>query len=289
MVDTGKLSRAQRAKYRTFPEPNAPARPEGLGGQTGYLVDTARMYVAGHSGISDAEFDLGGYQIYTTFERPKVDALAAAVKQHLDGLRPKERAADRDVRVGAASCRHRRTHPGPVRRQRLHQAGLRRRGHLGRTGRHHLRAPSCTRRRCAMASSSNATHPAPRSHPIRSTTATTRFPSALLKARTGTGTGRSSRGSTTAIGPGARSRCGRRSRAPSTPRSCSSAWTSAWTGCAAPPSTRGCCPAASTCRRYPGSHWAPPPRARSGWPSAYGTFAAGGTAHRAVLGAAHHP
>ncbi len=102
MVDTGKLSRAQRAKYRTFPEPNAPARPEGLGGQTGYLVDTARMYVAGHSGISDAEFDLGGYQIYTTFERPKVDALAAAVKQHLDGLRPKERAADRDVRVGAA-------------------------------------------------------------------------------------------------------------------------------------------------------------------------------------------
>jgi membrane peptidoglycan carboxypeptidase len=75
----------------------------GLSGQTGYLVDTARTYLSTHSGISDARFALGGYQVYTTFEKPKTDALTAAVKQHLADLKPATRAADRNVRVGAAS------------------------------------------------------------------------------------------------------------------------------------------------------------------------------------------
>ncbi|WP_235032035.1 transglycosylase domain-containing protein [Actinacidiphila yanglinensis] len=103
MVKTGKLSAAQRATYTKFPEPIAPPRPVGLSGQTGYLVDTARAYISAHSGISDQQFDLGGYQIYTTFQKPKVDALAAAVKKRLGTLDPAGRPADRDVRVGAAS------------------------------------------------------------------------------------------------------------------------------------------------------------------------------------------
>ncbi|MFG1805571.1 transglycosylase domain-containing protein [Streptomyces sp. NPDC049040] len=103
MVKIGRLSAAQRASYTVFPEPKAPPRPAGLSGETGYLVDTARAYVSSHSGISDAEFDRGGYQIYTTFERPRVDALDTAVKQQLHGLRPADLPADRDVRVGAAS------------------------------------------------------------------------------------------------------------------------------------------------------------------------------------------
>ncbi|WP_333771378.1 transglycosylase domain-containing protein [Streptomyces sp. IBSBF 2435] len=103
MVKIGRLPAAERATYTVFPEPKAPPRPAGLSGQTGYLVDTARAYVSAHSGISDAEFDRGGYQIYTTFERPRVDALSAAVKQQLGGLHPADRPADRDVRVGAAS------------------------------------------------------------------------------------------------------------------------------------------------------------------------------------------
>lgn len=103
MVKIGKLSAAERAAYTAFPEPKAPPRPAGLSGQTGYLVDTARAYVSAHSGISDAEFDRGGYQIYTTFERPRVEALNTAVTQALAGLRPASRPADRDVRVGAAS------------------------------------------------------------------------------------------------------------------------------------------------------------------------------------------
>ncbi|WP_329119253.1 transglycosylase domain-containing protein [Streptomyces sp. NBC_01465] len=103
MVKTGHLSAAERATYKTFPEPIAPPKPVGLSGQTGYLVDTARMYVASRSGISDAQFDLGGYQVYTTFQKPKVTALAAAVKDKLGELKPKTRPADRHVRVGAAS------------------------------------------------------------------------------------------------------------------------------------------------------------------------------------------
>ncbi|NUS16364.1 MAG: penicillin-binding protein, partial [Streptomyces sp.] len=103
MVQTGRLSAAERARITVFPEPQAPPRPAGLDGQTGYLVDTAHAYVAAHSGISDAEFDRGGYQIYTTFEKPRVDALAAAVKGRLAALRPAARPADRDVRVGAAT------------------------------------------------------------------------------------------------------------------------------------------------------------------------------------------
>ncbi|MFF7192310.1 transglycosylase domain-containing protein [Streptomyces sp. NPDC008079] len=103
MVKTGQLSRAERAAYTVFPEPKAPPKPVGLSGQTGYLVDTARAYVSAHSDISDARFDLGGYQIYTTFERPRVDALAEAVRHETAGLAPKARTADRNVRVGAAS------------------------------------------------------------------------------------------------------------------------------------------------------------------------------------------
>jgi len=103
MVEIGKLSPAERATYKDFPEPKSPPKPEGLSGQTGYLVDTARAYVSAHSGISDAQFDLGGYQIYTTFEKPKVDALAAAVEQQTSSLSPATRPADRNVRVGAAS------------------------------------------------------------------------------------------------------------------------------------------------------------------------------------------
>jgi membrane peptidoglycan carboxypeptidase len=103
MVKTGRLSAAARARITAFPEPQAPPKPPGLDGETGYLVDVAREYVAAHSDISAAQFDRGGYQIFTTFQRPRVDALAAAVKGRLAVLRPAGRPADRDVRVGAAS------------------------------------------------------------------------------------------------------------------------------------------------------------------------------------------
>ncbi|MFD8823919.1 transglycosylase domain-containing protein [Streptomyces sp. NPDC059605] len=103
MVEIGRLSRAERAKYTTFPDPKPPHGPSGTSGQNGYLVQLAESYAkrAGH--ISDARFDLGGYQIYTTFEKPRTTALARSVREARDALDPKRRKEDRHVRFGAAS------------------------------------------------------------------------------------------------------------------------------------------------------------------------------------------
>lgn len=103
MVEIGRLSPAERATYTTFPEPKPPHRPNSAGGQDGYLVQLAESYAkrAGH--ISDARFDLGGYQIYTTFEKPRMTALARAVRDARDKLDPKQRKADRFVRFGAST------------------------------------------------------------------------------------------------------------------------------------------------------------------------------------------
>ncbi|WP_199835931.1 transglycosylase domain-containing protein [Streptomyces sp. TP-A0356] len=79
MVKIGKLSKAERAKYRTFPEPLKQNPLYDTGEQSDYLVELAAQYAkkAGH--ISDKQFDLGGYQIYTTFDRKRETALTDAV------------------------------------------------------------------------------------------------------------------------------------------------------------------------------------------------------------------
>ncbi|GGX29541.1 penicillin-binding protein [Streptomyces lomondensis] len=106
MAAIGKISAAQKDHYLRagFPTPE-PMRGRGsMGGQIGYLVQTAEQYVEQHSSISDQELNQGGYQIYTTFDKHRVAELSASVaamrKQHLD---PAHRAADRNVQVGAAS------------------------------------------------------------------------------------------------------------------------------------------------------------------------------------------
>ncbi|WP_254898025.1 transglycosylase domain-containing protein [Kitasatospora sp. NA04385] len=103
MVKIGKLSAADRAKYTRFPEPRPVPPLVGLNGQTGYLVDLAKSYVQSHADISPARFDLGGYQIYTTFEKPRETALTEAVETAEKGLDPEGRPADRNVHLGAAS------------------------------------------------------------------------------------------------------------------------------------------------------------------------------------------
>ncbi|RLV10038.1 penicillin-binding protein [Streptomyces griseocarneus] len=103
MVATGKLSKKERAQYTHFPEPIAPPKVTGLTGQTGYLVETARAYLLAHSRVSERDFALGGYQIRTTFDKQRMAALTRAAEQARKGLDPDRRAADRDVRIGAAS------------------------------------------------------------------------------------------------------------------------------------------------------------------------------------------
>ncbi|MGA5817988.1 transglycosylase domain-containing protein [Kitasatospora sp. NPDC094028] len=103
MVKTGRLSATERATYTVFPEPRPQPKSAGLSGQVGYLVDMARNYVESHSDVTAAQFDLGGYQVFTTFEKPRVTALAAAVQDATKGIDPDHREADKLLRVGAAS------------------------------------------------------------------------------------------------------------------------------------------------------------------------------------------
>nr|WP_245695365.1 transglycosylase domain-containing protein [Streptomyces antibioticus] len=98
------------AQYQTatkkYPTPQGLKATKGMTGQVSYLVDTAKKYVLAHSKISRADFDKGGYQIYTTFEKDKVNALSKAVKKIEDErIDPKKRELDKHVQFGAASVR----------------------------------------------------------------------------------------------------------------------------------------------------------------------------------------
>ncbi|MFJ8159542.1 transglycosylase domain-containing protein [Streptomyces sp. NPDC096136] len=104
MVDTGQLTPAERATYTKFPEPTGPGTAGTPGAQNGYLVELAKAYAikAGH--IKDADFDLGGYQVYTTFDQSRMAALTDAVqKAQKDFDAEKRPATDTHAKIGAAS------------------------------------------------------------------------------------------------------------------------------------------------------------------------------------------
>ncbi|WP_130337824.1 transglycosylase domain-containing protein [Streptomyces sp. BK022] len=96
------------ADYQTaiskYPVPQGRKATRGMNGQVSYMVDTAKKYVLNHSTITEAQFDKGGYQIYTTFQKSKVDALTAAVKKiQKSRLKPETKEKDKYVQFGAAS------------------------------------------------------------------------------------------------------------------------------------------------------------------------------------------
>ncbi|MFF7447615.1 MULTISPECIES: transglycosylase domain-containing protein [unclassified Streptomyces] len=107
MHDDKRITEAEYQKaIKKWPTPQGLKATKGMTGQVSYLVDTAKKYVLSHSKISQTEFDKGGYQIYTTFEKPKVDALSAAVKKiEKEKIDPKKRDLDKHVQFGAASVR----------------------------------------------------------------------------------------------------------------------------------------------------------------------------------------
>ncbi|MGW1807638.1 transglycosylase domain-containing protein [Streptomyces sp. NPDC002078] len=106
MVKINKITSAQEQQYLAagFPTPKPYTPSAGMSGQTGYLVQTAEKYVEAHTSLTDQQLGHGGYQIYTTFDKKRVNALSASVAamehKHLD---PRHRSADKDVQVGAAS------------------------------------------------------------------------------------------------------------------------------------------------------------------------------------------
>ncbi|KAA6214091.1 penicillin-binding protein [Streptomyces albofaciens JCM 4342] len=107
-VETGMMSREERARYTRFPEPRTPVTPTSQKGQTGYLVDAAKKYLKSRTGLTDRDLARGGYRIHTTFEKDRVARLAKAVEdEQRRGIDPKKRAADTHVEFGAASVRPR--------------------------------------------------------------------------------------------------------------------------------------------------------------------------------------
>ncbi|CAM5498263.1 transglycosylase domain-containing protein [Streptomyces aurantiogriseus] len=108
MVEYKHLDPVERAKYTTLPKWKNPRSNTQLSGQTGYLVDLANSYVVTHSketGITEDKLRQGGYSIYTTFDKKKVNELTAAVtKVQKANIKPKERPdTDTHVQFGGAS------------------------------------------------------------------------------------------------------------------------------------------------------------------------------------------
>ncbi|MFI7499428.1 transglycosylase domain-containing protein [Streptomyces sp. NPDC049687] len=108
MVEYGHLDAQTRAKYTKLPAVKNPRSNTDLKGQVGYLVDLANGYLVTHSketGITQNLLQQGGYSIYTTFDRNKVQELEASVKKvQKEKIKPKERPkTDTHVQFGGAS------------------------------------------------------------------------------------------------------------------------------------------------------------------------------------------
>ncbi|MFI6346317.1 transglycosylase domain-containing protein [Streptomyces sp. NPDC050560] len=103
MVDEHWLGAAERGGLK-FPVPGSPKAADGLQGQEGYFVQAAKAEVEKEKGISDAEFEAGGWTVTLTIDKKKEKELEGAVKQKLRSrLAPKQRAVDADVQAGAVS------------------------------------------------------------------------------------------------------------------------------------------------------------------------------------------
>ena len=103
MVKIGKLSPAERAKYKTFPEPLKQSKTYDTGKQSDYLVELATQYAKKTAHISDKDFDLGGYQIYTTFDRKRETELTDAVNKARKDAVEKDPAKAKTAHYGASS------------------------------------------------------------------------------------------------------------------------------------------------------------------------------------------
>ncbi|WP_225075301.1 MULTISPECIES: transglycosylase domain-containing protein [unclassified Streptomyces] len=103
MVKIGKLSQAERAKFRTFPEPLKRNPLYDTGQQSDYLVELASQYARKTAHITDQQFDLGGYQIYTTFDRKRESTLTDEVTKARKKARKTTPGPAGTVHYGAAS------------------------------------------------------------------------------------------------------------------------------------------------------------------------------------------
>ncbi|MGW8762043.1 transglycosylase domain-containing protein [Streptomyces sp. NPDC055815] len=105
MQKDGRLTAEERAKYTTFPKVGKPSQSANLTGQIGYLVKTANANIKSQFDISLAELERGGYEIHTTFDKHKVNALEKSIQKVIkENIDPKKRPDDDTyVQFGGAS------------------------------------------------------------------------------------------------------------------------------------------------------------------------------------------
>ncbi|MFF5127449.1 transglycosylase domain-containing protein [Streptomyces syringium] len=100
------LSPEERDKWvaKGFPKPQPPKPATNRAGQIGYLTSLADNYIVAHSNLSKAQLDKGGFQIHTTFDKKKVNALAKSVADvRKANIKPNAREVDKHVQFGGAS------------------------------------------------------------------------------------------------------------------------------------------------------------------------------------------
>ncbi|MCX5012858.1 transglycosylase domain-containing protein [Streptomyces sp. NBC_00555] len=104
-VEVGRMAKDERAKYTDFPARVESEQARGMTGQIGYLVETAKQYVMKTKNITAEQMALGGYQIHTTFQKPRVDALVKAVEETRNDFLDEKKRPEYDtfVQFGAAS------------------------------------------------------------------------------------------------------------------------------------------------------------------------------------------
>ncbi|MFK8910616.1 transglycosylase domain-containing protein, partial [Streptomyces sp. YS-3] len=102
MVKKKWMTPAARAAA-TFPVPGKARPAAGMAGQRGYVVEAVKDYLTDNKIIDENTLAKGGYRITTTLQKPKQDALVAAVDDKVMSQVSSERPVDRNVRVGGAS------------------------------------------------------------------------------------------------------------------------------------------------------------------------------------------
>ncbi|MCZ9346093.1 penicillin-binding protein, partial [Streptomyces sp. TRM76130] len=105
MVEYEHLSETERAKYTELPKWENPRSNTQLSGQIGYLVDLAKASLIKNDVVTTNQLEQGGYSIYTTFDKEKVEELEKAVtKVYQENIDPEKRPdTDTYVQFGGAS------------------------------------------------------------------------------------------------------------------------------------------------------------------------------------------
>ncbi|WP_138905331.1 transglycosylase domain-containing protein, partial [Streptomyces albidochromogenes] len=102
MIEMNELDQAERDAMR-FEKPNAPKGAAGMEGQTGYMVDAAKAELR-KQGVSEADFDAGGWTITLNIDKKRQKALEKAVERQLESkLDRKKNKVDATLQAGATS------------------------------------------------------------------------------------------------------------------------------------------------------------------------------------------